>query len=124
MSCQSHDSASGHAHLTNDAAPATHVCLSGWNCGLFMMSSLGRMWMKTLFTQGAILCVCGERKCTFSTTTVTAMLEEKERKKEKKKEGRKEGEPISSLFNSKTDGRTRTALPWKLYQEMELASSY
>ena len=52
----------------------THVCLSGWNWGLFMMSSLGRMWMKTLFTHGAILCVCGDRKCTFSTTTVTAML--------------------------------------------------
>lgn len=30
--------------------------------------------MKTLFTHGAILCVCGDRKCTFNTTTVTHIL--------------------------------------------------
>ena len=53
---------------------SSHVCLSGWNCGRFMISSLGRMWMNTRLTQGAILCVCGERKWTFSTTTVTLIL--------------------------------------------------
>ena len=63
----------------------THVCLSGWNWGLFMMSSLGRMWMKTLFTHGAILCVCGDRKCTFSTTTVTAMLRALKKEEEEEK---------------------------------------
>ena len=72
----------------------THVCLSGWNCGLFMMSSLGRMWMKTLFTHGAILCVCGDRKCTFSTTTVTAMLCDSLKRKKKM--------PISSLKEGST----------------------
>jgi hypothetical protein len=40
-----------------------------------MTSSRGRMCMKTLFTQGAILCVCGDLKCTLSTTTVTHMLQ-------------------------------------------------
>lgn len=32
--------------------------------------------MNTFLTHGAIRCVCGERKCTFSTTTVTQMLHE------------------------------------------------
>ena len=39
-----------------------------------MINSLGRMWMKTRRTHGDIVCVCGERKWTFSTTTVTQML--------------------------------------------------
>ena len=58
----------------NWAEVGTYVCLSGWNWGRFMMRSLGRIWMNTRFTQGAILCVCGERKWTFSTTTVTHIL--------------------------------------------------
>ena len=45
-----------------------------------MINSLGRMWMKTRRTHGDIVCVCGERKWTFSTTTVTQMLG-RERKK-------------------------------------------
>ena len=40
-------------------------------CGLLMMRSLGRMLRNTLRTQGDIVCVEGERKCTFSTITVT-----------------------------------------------------
>lgn len=41
------------------------------------------MCMKTLLTQGAILCVWGERKWTFSTTTVTHMLHrQRERERE------------------------------------------
>jgi hypothetical protein len=39
-----------------------------------MISNLGKMWMNTRRTHGDIVCVCGERKCTFSTTTVTQML--------------------------------------------------
>lgn len=39
-----------------------------------MTSNLGRIWIKTRRTQGAITCVCGERKCTLSTTTVTHIL--------------------------------------------------
>lgn len=31
--------------------------------------------MNTFFTHGAIRCVCGDRKCTLSTTTVTQMLQ-------------------------------------------------
>ena len=33
--------------------------------------------MKTLLTHGAIVWVCGDRKCTLSTTTVTHILEDK-----------------------------------------------
>jgi len=48
-----------------------------------MTSSLGKMWMKTLRTHGAMVCVCGVRKWMFSTTTVTQMLrEEKERERD------------------------------------------
>lgn len=39
-----------------------------------MNNSFGRKLMKTRLTHGAILCVCGERKCTLSTTTVTHIL--------------------------------------------------
>ena len=39
------------------------------------------MWMKTRRTHGAILCVCGERKWTLSTTTVTQMLRQEKQKK-------------------------------------------
>ena len=39
-----------------------------------MTSSLGRMCMKTLLIQGAMVCVCGLRKWMLSTTTVTQML--------------------------------------------------
>ena len=39
-----------------------------------MLRRRGRMWMKTLRTQGAILCVSGLRKWMFSTRTVTQML--------------------------------------------------
>lgn len=34
----------------------------------------GSTCMKTRRTHGAIVCVCGDLKCTFSTTTVTHML--------------------------------------------------
>lgn len=50
---------------------------SNWYWGLRMTKSLGSIWMNTLFTQGAILCVWGDRKWTFNTTTVTHMLEKK-----------------------------------------------
>jgi len=36
------------------------------------------MWMKTRLTQGAIVCVCGDRKWTLSTTTVTHILQRRE----------------------------------------------
>lgn len=39
-----------------------------------MTSSLGKTWINTRFTQGDIVCVWGERKCTFNTTTVTHIL--------------------------------------------------
>lgn len=39
--------------------------------------------MNTVRTQGAIVCVCGERKWMFSTSTVTQMLQaERKRKRE------------------------------------------
>lgn len=43
-------------------------------CGLLMNRNLGRKFMKTVFIHGAILWVCGERKWTFNTTTVTQIL--------------------------------------------------
>jgi hypothetical protein len=49
-------------------------------CGLFITNNFGNTWIKTRFTQGAILCVCGDRKWTFKTTTVTHMLEKKNEK--------------------------------------------
>ena len=55
---------------------ATYLCLS-WYWGLFMMRSRGRIWMKTLLTQGAILCVWGDRKWTLSTRTVTHILQQR-----------------------------------------------
>ena len=42
--------------------------------GLFITSSLGRRWMKTLLTQGDIRCVWGDRKWMLRTTTVTHIL--------------------------------------------------
>lgn len=56
----------------------TYLWASKGYCGLRMTSSLGRICMKTRLTQGAILCVCGDRKWTLSTTTVTHMLELKQ----------------------------------------------
>lgn len=53
----------------------TNLLVSNLYCGLLMTKSRGRMCIKTLFTQGAILCVCGERKWTLRTTTVTHILE-------------------------------------------------
>jgi len=41
-----------------------------------MTRSLGRIWRKTRRTHGAITCVCGVRKWTFRTRTVTHMLQE------------------------------------------------
>ena len=52
----------------------SYLCLSFSKWGRFMLRSLGRIWMKTLLTQGVIVCVCGVRKWTFKTTTVTHML--------------------------------------------------
>ena len=45
-----------------------------WFPGRLMTRSRGRMCINTRLTQGAIVCVWGERKCTFRTTTVTQML--------------------------------------------------
>lgn len=39
-----------------------------------MNKSLGKNCTNTVLTHGAIRCVCGERKCTFRTTTVTHIL--------------------------------------------------
>ena len=39
-----------------------------------MTSSLGRMWMKTLLIQGAMVWVWGDLKWMLRTTTVTQML--------------------------------------------------
>ena len=39
-----------------------------------MTSSLGRMWMKTLLIQGAMVWVCGDLKWMLRTTTVTQIL--------------------------------------------------
>lgn len=57
-----------------------YLFVSNTYCGLFMTNKRGKMWIKTLFTQGDILCVCGERKWTFSTTTVTHILKNREKK--------------------------------------------
>lgn len=62
---------------TLDSFSCTNLLASNWYWGLRMTNNLGRMWMKTLFTQGAIRWVCGDRKWTLSTTTVTHMLESK-----------------------------------------------
>ena len=50
----------------------TYFC-SSWP-GLRMTRSRGNMWMKTRRTHGAIVCVWGERKWTFRTTTVMHIL--------------------------------------------------
>ena len=42
--------------------------------GRRMTRRRGRMWMKTLLIHGAMVWVCGDRKCMLSTTTVTQML--------------------------------------------------
>lgn len=44
-------------------------------CGLLMNSNFGKKFMNTFFTHGAIRCVCGLRKWTLSTTTVTQILQ-------------------------------------------------
>lgn len=46
-----------------------------------MNNNFGRKSIKNFFTHGAILCVWGERKCTFRTTTVTHILWKKKRRK-------------------------------------------
>lgn len=43
-------------------------------CGLLINNNFGKKLMNTFFTHGAIRCVCGDRKWTLSTTTVTQML--------------------------------------------------
>lgn len=44
-------------------------------CGLLINNNFGKKFMNTFLTHGAMRCVCGERKCTLSTTTVTQMLQ-------------------------------------------------
>ena len=51
-----------------------YLCLSLSKYGLLIFSNLGKMWMKTFLTQGAILWVSGVRKWMLSTRTVTQML--------------------------------------------------
>ena len=46
------------------------------NWGRRMISRRGRMLMKTRFTHGDMVCVCGDRKWMFSTTTVTQILQQ------------------------------------------------
>ena len=45
--------------------------------GLRITNNRGSICMKTRRTHGAIVWVCGDRKCTLRTTTVTHMLENK-----------------------------------------------
>lgn len=65
-------------HVRTTTCRPNFECSSIRHWGLLIANSLGRMWMKTRRTQGAIRCVCGERKWTFNTTTVTQMLNEKQ----------------------------------------------
>ena len=51
-----------------------YLCWSSSKTGLFITKSLGKMWMNTRRTQGAMVCVWGVRKWTFRTTTVTQIL--------------------------------------------------
>lgn len=53
---------------------ARSFVLSLFSSYLRITRSLGSTWIKTRRTHGAITWVCGERKCTFNTTTVTQML--------------------------------------------------
>ena len=55
-------------------AVCDYLCLSLSKYGLLIFSNLGKMWMKTFLTQGAILWVSGVRKWMLSTRTVTQML--------------------------------------------------
>lgn len=51
----------------------THL-VSKLYCGRLINNHFGKKLINTVLTHGAIRCVCGDRKCTLSTTTVTHIL--------------------------------------------------
>lgn len=61
------------------ASIVTHLFVSKLYCGRFINNNFGRKSIKNFLTHGAILCVCGERKWTLSTTTVTHILGKEKR---------------------------------------------